>query len=362
MKLILCAYFLIMNVVLLANPIIIHQSAPTKPTISVRLNDNQLKYLSNPLSEKKAKTTLALYILHNNQLASIPISGVYTLKNQILSFTPYFNLAEGQTFQAFYYTAKDTFSKTLRIPNSIVHKETSYVLDVFPKSNIIPSNILFFHVRFKHPMKKTVNAYQYVRILDENGNVIPKVWRERSYWLDSQKVLVLMVHPGRVKRGISAAIPFLEGKRYSIEVSPDLLDVYNRPIGQAYKKEYSISANDYQSPEIRYEGFILPNAHRKNAFCFSFSEDMDYGTIIDGVRIQKKSDKSLVEGVLEWNSNDSSYRFTPDKSWENIDYEVVFTSKVTDLASNHLHRLFEMKQIEERQKDKAIFWEFRPLE
>jgi len=311
--------------------------------------------------EQKAKSILAIYLLIDGKAAPVPMSGLYSLEDKKLSFVPYNELSGGQQFIAYYYTDKDTFQQHIAIPTSNIEKPLAEVVEIYPKTSHIPRNILFFHVRFSQSMREDIEAFQYIKVLDSKGAEIPKVWRERSYWLDDRKLLVLMVHPGKVKRGISAKIPFKKGQAYSIYVDPTIEDRYSRPITAAFKKQYHTVAEDYQVPKILFPQFELPQVETKKPLVMAFSESMNHASIIDGVTIVNKNTNSTIKGQFSCNETDSSYVFIPQEAWKATEYEVVFNYKVSDLANNRLHRLFEIKKLDEKAKDdKPVKWKFSP--
>ena len=99
-----------------ANPIKVDSSNARRPIISVQLASLELEQLQANFSEKAAKKILAFYLLINDALAPIPMSGNYHLDQTTLTFEPYENLGEGLHFRVFYYLQKDSFSCDILIP------------------------------------------------------------------------------------------------------------------------------------------------------------------------------------------------------------------------------------------------------
>src|SRR5690606_13322093 len=90
--------------------------------------------------------------------------------------------------------------KILEIPGSDQGKNA--IVGVYPQNEKIPANILQFHLVFSQAVDADESAYQFLIVKDENGKVLPKMWREKAEWNHDRTIMSVMIHPGRIKRGI----------------------------------------------------------------------------------------------------------------------------------------------------------------
>lgn len=295
-----------------------------------------------------AKELLKMTQIINGKLAPVNVSGKYAIKEGAIIFSPLTKLGAGLEFEITYGSA----TKKYKTPKRTLYTLPAYVEAVFPSSQNVPRNILFFHIQFSTSMRYDISGYENVRILDNSGTELPLLWRQRSYWLEDQKLLVLMIHPGKVKRGIEMDIPFQIGETYTLEVLPTMKDVQGKNIAQPYQHPFTITKEDYDSPKILFDDFKLPKADSRKPITLLFSEGMDHSSILSGVKVYDANNQQM-EGVFSWDANDQVFDFTPNKPWGIGKYEIVFEKKVCDFANNRLNRPFEMTEMNEVKKDQV---------
>lgn len=331
-----------------AQHIQIDDTDPLQPVIRVA-NIYEGKVPSDSV-EKNVESLLTFTQVMDGKPAPVSVSGKYTHKDGDLIFKPLTDLGAGLEFEIRYQSEVQKY-QTPKPLNA--NEPLAYVENVFPASTEVPRNILFFHVQFSNTMLHDINGYENVRILDPQGKEIPTVWRQRSYWLEDQKVLVLMVHPGKVKRGIDMEIPFQIGETYTLEVLPEMKDVYGRAMAKPYVHQFTIIAEDYEMPKVLFDLIKKPKANSRKTLIIPFSEGMDHSSIVDGVKIYTRDGKQI-NGVYTWNETDQTFGFVPNEKWVSGEYQIVFEKKVCDFANNRLNRPFEMKSREEVLKDQEL--------
>lgn len=338
---------------------------PVKPIITSKIPSSllhSLKTNNNEVDVKKASNILSLYIIINDTVATNKIFGNYILKDDSLQFIPYFNLGYNLNFEAQLCIDGDTIKKRFSTPQApVVTALPVQAIQIFPLTNKIPSNILLFHAIFSAPMNEDRMAFDKVQVLDETGKIKPKVWKEKSYWLDSAKHLVLMIHPGRIKRGIDylkeLGPVFEPGKKYTILLTTELKDQYGRPLQKEYRKTFTIIPPDRAIPKLLQTNFKKPKLNTQDPLQFCFSEPMDYGLVCTEIKVFNAHNQ-LVEGKF-YPVNDMAWNFIPKQTWKNEQYTVEFNATIADLASNHLNRPFEVKDIT-AYDNKPIKWSVIP--
>ncbi|MES2780055.1 MAG: hypothetical protein V4651_09195 [Bacteroidota bacterium] len=320
-----------------------------QPTISVRISGDQLSFLSYNLQEN-AKGILSLHMVRGGIVASLPVSGKYILESGTLSFTSLYRLGNGLVYEVHYHRGPKLVKSRFTTPQASFSKDQAKVIRIYPIADTVPVNILFFHVRFSHPMADDIKAYTYVQLSREDGTIIQDTWRQRSFWLDSMRVLVLMIHPGRVKNGIHyTGAVFEMNKKYTITVQKEIKDMNGHALKKDVIKQFVITGEDRVLPEIAGMSKTV-KAGTRNPLIIAFSEGMDHASCIDGLKIYYDG-KESVSCTIRENENDRNVIVIPEREWKKGSYKVLFESVVSDFAANRTNRLFEIKDIKEKEKD-----------
>jgi len=322
---------------------------PFQPTISVHITGTQASPFRDHLQENAGKV-LTLHLVTGDSASALAVSGKYTITGQVLSFVPLYPLGSGLTYEIHYRNGAGTIRQRLKMPSLPVAKDTSRVISVFPLSDTIPSNVLFFHVRFSHPMANDQKAYTYVDLFNEEGKLIEQTWRQHSFWLDSMRVLVLMIHPGRVKTGIRYIGPVFEkGKKYTLRVDREIKDANGYPIKESAVKHFTVSAEDHQLPQIRSVSPVMKQ-HSKDTLVIRFSEGMDHASLCDGISLYNDRNEIVPYHIYQTES-DQSVMIVPVAEWTQGQYKIVFKNIVSDFAANRINRPFEIREIADKAKD-----------
>lgn len=320
-----------------------------QPTIEVGISKDQEKIL-NDLSPEIASTILSLHIVTDSIISPVPVYGKYSLAGNRLNFSPLYPLGNDLCYEIRYNTGNKLITQRFSTPTKKQHTGISEVTQVYPITDTIPANILFFHVRFSLPMANDIAGYTYVTIADADGKVIERPWRQRTFWLDSGPLMVLMIHPGRVKTGIHYTGPvFIPGKKYTISVDRTIKDIYGNSIRETASKQYTVQQEDRSLPKIESFTPVLP-AQSFGTLSIIFSKGMDHATVTEGVKILDRNNQP-VSCTISQRKNDREISIIPTHRWQKGRYKILFESIVSDFASNHINRPFEITDIEERLKD-----------
>lgn len=320
------------------------------PTFSIDLSQHKTAEFAMP---EDPKGLLALFLVSNEQVSPVPVTGKYAFEEGQLSLRPLIKLGEGLTFKLVYKKEMNTLEFVYKTPKAVLpYSDPPKVLNIFPGESAVPENILCFHVLFDRPMSQDIEAYREVRIFHDDEEV-PLVWKHAAYWTQNGQLLVLMVHPGRVKRGISyLGKAFNSGNTYSLVVGKNIADAHGRMLTEETTKQFGVTNADHKVPKIRKRQIQFPENQDQSPVIVSFSEPMDYACMVEGTRLLNKQGdevKFKVEHV-----NDQLYLFRPEDDWRQGSYQLVMTNVVGDLCGNRFHRKFETtskpgkKQMESR--------------
>jgi methionine-rich copper-binding protein CopC len=193
-------------------------------------------------------------------------------------------------------------------------------------------------------------AYQHISIKDENGKEISFAWRQKSMWDDNNKLLILMIHPGRVKSGIHYMGPiFTEGKKFTITVQKGMKDMYRNELPADVVKTYTIGAEDRQLPRIL---SVSPQAKQgtQDAVEITFSEGMDRGCITQGMKLYDAKQQAIAYTLTDA-GDDKTFILTPQHTWKKGKYSILLNRTVSDFAANRMNRPFEITDVKDIQKD-----------
>lgn len=319
-----------------------------KPEISIQIAGSMAATLRSQHTINGG-SVLRLHLVSHDTVNNLPVYGSYRLIGKCLTFTPLYDLGESLTYEIQYIIGRHLLSKRFTVPGQ-EKKTGSCEISFFPSTDTIPQNILFFHARFSTPMHWDNKGFVHFNILDEKGVVIENVWRQKSYWLDSGRLLLLMIHPGRVKSGIHYIGPVFEvGKSYTIKIDDSMQDADNNAVQIVGSKQYFISPEDRISPKIKYVTNAV-SRNTKDPIEIHFTESMDYASTISNIKIYGAGNNYLASEVVLKNA-DSVVCISPGRKWKHGTYKIVLQPAVSDIAANRINRLFEITDIKEKKKD-----------
>lgn len=332
--------------------IIIRKLETLQPVISVTLSDKEIETL-NQEGFENAKDILAIFLVSNGITAQIPVAGKYFIRKNKLVYTTLYTLGYNMEFEARFEKAGNILTrKRFHTPPNPASTIQSGVETIYPLTDTIPYNALYFHVRFNQPMLESINTFKYVRVLDNSGKEITNAWRHKSFWLDSGRLLVLMIHPGRVKNGIHYESPLFDsGKYYTVKVESGISDRNGNQSSEAFSKKYFIAGEDRAIPTVRVDSSHLPVANSADPVSFIFSEGMDNASVLDGVSVfNDKGD--VIPCYIREKESDRIFTVTPLKKWTKGNYHISLNGAIYDFAGNRLNRLFEITDVSQIDADK----------
>ncbi|MEZ5018159.1 MAG: Ig-like domain-containing protein [Flavipsychrobacter sp.] len=339
--------------------ITIDNDNPLRPTLSVVLTKMQLLNIKAQ-GLGHGKELLGLYMIVDKEAAKVAVAGRYSLKDTRLYYTPMYDLGYDMHFVAKAKTGNEQeVVKNYHTPENPRSVNKAAVVSAYPIADTIPYNTLYFHVRFSQPMLEDKHAYKYIKMYDEQGVERPRAWRQKSFWLDDGKLLVLMIHPGRVKNGIHYESPLFDsGKYYRLEVLQNIKDANGNRLKEAYEQRYYVTGQDREIPKMNKYFIKQPSSNTKEPIKIYFSEGMDNASVVDGVKVLD-GDGNVVECKVREGSTDDYFTVTPINTWGKGSYTLELKGSVSDYSGNRINRLFEIKNAREIEKDALVNkWEF----
>jgi len=331
----------------------IKQSETLRPTISVLLSDKTTEIL-NSKGFDNAKDILAIYLVNNGTAAQVPVAGTYRIEKNKLFYTPLYELGYDLEFEIKFEneTGKAVVRKRFHTPPNPASAIPVNIERMYPLTDTIPYNTLYFHIRFNQPMKDNIQAFKSVKVVDDNGKEITNAWRHKSFWIDDGKLLVLMIHPGRVKNGIHYESPLFDsGKYYTVQVTDGLMDRNGNAVSINFSRQYFVAGEDRKIPEVQLNNTPFPKAGSMEPVAFIFSEGIDNASVLDGVKVLDEQGNNVPCFIREKQS-DRVFTITPVKKWKSGHYRIALSGSIYDFAGNRLNRLFEITDINQIEADK----------
>lgn len=301
--------------------------------------------------DKQLSELLKVFMIQEGKESQTSLLGLYSKNQDTIFFQPQFELGDGLSFNAHFYHKNDTvktFYKTPSIDLNITNE--IFVKEVFPRSNKIPKNILTFYIEFSQPMLEDESAFRYVNLYNENKEIVPHVWLNKSRWI-SDKILMLMIHPGRVKRGIkyydNLGDVFYVGKKYYLGITDKVKPLYKNSKLKSFTKGFEIIDPTESCPKILKNKFSIPKRNSKEKLKIIFDKPMDLYSILGGISINIHNKDVNIQGKFIPGSDDTEWYFIPEKPWTEKKYTLIFNKYVSDPSGNGLIKPFETTKIKE---------------
>ena len=283
------------------------------------------------------------------EYSSNAVQGRHAIEDGYLVFSPYFPFERGMDY-------------VVRTKNTEVDSNYSYqsfqigkkevvdkakVLSIYPSANELPENVLRFYLYFNTPMKKG-QALKYIQLIDSSGNIDNHAFMEfkQELWSADGKRLTLLFDPGRIKRGVSTNMELgpalLKGKRYNLTVSGDWEDVYGQKLTIKTSKEFVVGKAYRLQIKVNELEIKKPEANSDDTLSIYFDRTIDHALVQSMIQLEDE-ENNPIEGHWEVLENEQLIQFIPEAKWQKGNYQIVFDSRLEDVAGNNLNSLLDEK-------------------
>jgi hypothetical protein len=219
------------------------------------------------------------------------------------------------------------------------------VLAVFPSADVLPQNLLRFYVHFSQPMEAK-DAHRYVHLLrDDTGAEVALAFVEIEHglWDPRQTRLTVLLHPGRIKRGVAPGArlgpPLRAGLSYRLVVDAAMPDQTGRPLGTTFERRFRVVQADREMPSrqgLRVEPPSAPEA----ALTLRLPEPLDEALLRRLIWIEDPRGQ-VMAGAIEVRDGEQVWSFRPSSPWSPGVYAVRVHPALEDRAGNRFDRLFD---------------------
>jgi hypothetical protein len=274
-----------------------------------------------------------------------PMLGNYRRDDAALIFSPRFGLEAGKTYRAYFGRAEDTVINKDYQAAPQNGATPPAVLRILPSSDVLPANVLKFYIYFSGPMRGGQEIFSEFEILDADGNVVSDAWLTDELWDESGQILILYIHPGRIKWGVvlrDVLGPVLLPQRdYTFVVRGTIADADGRKIGVDVRKKFRTTAEDRTRIELKDWRVATPQAGTTEPVTVHFSKAIDHKSLERFLAIQN-ADGQPVSGKGTIGKDEKSWTWVPRWPWQNVDYRLVVGGRLEDVAGNTPLRPFDM--------------------
>lgn len=295
-------------------------------------------------------------------LLSVRISGAETsmvghtlLETSGVTFRPLLPFGAGNDYQIFW---RNKLVGDLSVPKSDAPIPE---LRIYPTSDTVPSNLLKIYIAFDQPMQQG-QSHEYIRIIAPPEDTLESVFLflTPELWNAENTMLTLWLDPGRIKRDLlphqELGPPLESNTEYVISVLPGWRSIAGSECGGGVRRIF-VTSPDRVKPEAAQWRIATPSSNSFDPLVISFDESMDYGSLLDALRIF--SPEGEVEGNATTDRGESRWAFVPLRQWIVGPYLLKIEASVEDLAGNNLLRLFdvELQDQPDKNADESILLE-----
>jgi hypothetical protein len=266
-----------------------------------------------------------------------PVLGTYERRQDELRFTPRFPLVRGQRYLVRFEPVKgQAITVEHRVPPP-PPSPPALVEKIVPGNEQLPANQLRFYVYFSRPMRGGKDIFDQIHILDADGEPVFDPWLRDELWDSADRVLVLYIHPGRIKWGLLLRLllgPVLVPDRdYTLIIPTTLLDSDGRPLAKEFRLKFRTTAEDRTRIELSQWKVSSPQAGTQQAVTLSFPKAIDERSLQRFLKVVDAQGKE-VAGKIALGKQEKSWSFTPKDAWKEGDYRILVDERLEDTAGN----------------------------
>lgn len=277
------------------------------------------------------------------------LAGTYAVKGGQLEFHPTYPVAPGVKYRAIFRPPGGgvAVEKTFDGPRRDV-TPSARVLNVYPSSDVLPSNQLRLYIYFSAPMSRGESASN-IHVLDENGKILEGVFLPgEELWDPNFQRLTMTFDPGRIKRGLTSnekmGPPIAEGKRYTLVIDRDWQDARGVAMVEGFRKSFRGGPAERNPLDPKQWRLTMPKAGTSEALAVNFLTAMNYPLLQR--MLQVTGARGGVAGNVSIDRHESEWRYTPKVPWEKGAYQLVVDTAIEDGAGNHIGQPFDIDVFE----------------
>ncbi len=272
--------------------------------------------------------------------SSPPISGRYVVEKGELIFSPRYPLVPGVKYRAVFRPPGEAeVSAVFEVPKAAGPPVT--IEEIYPTSSAWPENILKLYIHFSAPMSRG-EMVDRIRLLDAQGKPVELPFLElaEELWDPEGKRLTVLFDPGRIKRGLvpnrDVGPPIMEGGNYTLVIDQGWPDAHGNPLRETYRRQFHVGPAVRTAVDLKTWRITAPLAGSSGPLEIRFPRPMDRALAL---RLISVAD---VPGTAEVDSEETRWRFTPERPWKAGAYQLRVGTALEDISGNKVDRPFDV--------------------
>lgn len=297
------------------------------------------------VSPEEAGGRLRVYVTDENYEVEdgtpAMLGRTWTENGEIL-FKPRFGFDPLRPYRAVAFDGKSRIEEAFTLPGEVPSPRTQ-LLRIVPSGETLPENLLKFYLYFDRPMREG-RSLDYIHLYHESGREVkmPFVETVPELWDPSGRRLTLILHPGRLKRGLEmrnrSGSTLEQNQEYRLRIDAEFLDREGLPLVTPVEKIFRVGAPDRQVPDPATWHLIAPSVH--GPLQVHFGESMDHALLANSLVVRDFSGQ-ILKGAVSSLKEDRLWIFEPQEPWKPGDYTLEVDLRLEDLAGNRVDGLFD---------------------
>lgn len=322
--------------------------------------DVAAKLPAGKLTQDQGEELLQLHLLTDGK-AGPAMLGAYVRQGEVLTFVPRFPLLPEGRYRARLLAGTEVSVDYAAPPRPKTPPAT--VTGLWPTAETLPANHLRFYIHFSRPMRGGQEIFDQIQLLDGDGKKIEDPWLRDELWDATGTLLVLYIHPGRIKWGVLLRMllgPVLEPNRnYTLVLGAGLRDADGQPLGKEVRKAFKTTAEERLRLDLSTWKVAAPTAGGRDALTLTFPRPLDHMGLERFLRVLDGKGNA-VEGKIEVSRDAKTWKFTPASVWQASDYKLAIDERLEDPCGNTPTRPFDVDMDAPPPPPQPLTLAFRP--
>lgn len=224
------------------------------------------------------------------------------------------------------------------------------LIGVHPASEIWPANILRFHLVFDREMDPS-DAARCLSIETATGEPVTAalVDLQEGLWSPDGQILTMLLHPGRIKRGLIAqahlGLALIPKQHYRLRISGALASIDGVALGSDETISFSVGAPVESAIEPFSWEFLQPQAGQITPLRIETGRPLDALGVLSGMRIETISGHRL---AATFSTEGETVIARPLLAWPNEPIRIVACDRLEDVCGNRVASSFEQSIFREQ--------------
>ena len=200
---------------------------------------------------------------------------------------------------------------------------------VFPSGNTIPEKLLRISVHFTEPVSTPLIST--AKLVFDNGRVDDEAFLPMELWSPDQKILTLLLHPGRVKTGLTPheedGFPLLVGEGVALELA-------GRKI-----QHWQVISGGLPVPDPKTWNLQAVKAGTNKPMVVDLQGPID--RLSQEFVLVLDTEGNVFPGRSELTDNEHRWSFYPEHCWEEGRYELLIHPRLENACGDQPDEPFE---------------------